>query len=147
MGSIALPIAGSVYVDTPIVIYTVQQHPVYAPLCRPLWQAAEAGSLTVVSSDLTVLETLVVPVRTGDVALQRDFEAVLFYSELSLRPITHEVLREAARLRALLPSLRTPDAIHTATATLHGCALFLTNDTSLKRIPGLSITLLDDLVG
>ena len=40
MGIMALPPVGTIYTDTQAVIYTVQQHPVYAPVCQPLWQAA-----------------------------------------------------------------------------------------------------------
>ena len=55
-------------------------------------------------------------------------------------------LREAARLRATIPGLKTPDVIHAATALLNGCALFVSNDTGFRRIPGLPLVLLDDVL-
>lgn len=63
-----------------------------------------------------------------------------------LLPITEDVLREAAHLRATIPTLKTPYAIHAATALLHGCALFVTNDTDFRRVPGLPLAILDDIV-
>ena len=36
MGAIALPPKGSVYVDTNILIYTIESHPDYFPLLSPL---------------------------------------------------------------------------------------------------------------
>lgn len=141
-----LPGSGHAYVDSPTVIYTVQNHPVYAALCRPLWHAARAGTVTVVTSELTLLETLVGPIRSGDVALRQDFEAVLLGAEVVLLAITREVLLGAARLRAEAPALRTPDAIHAATARVNGCRLILTNDRGIKRVQGLSVTVLDEVI-
>jgi predicted nucleic acid-binding protein len=40
--------------------------------------------------------------------------------------------------------LKTPDAIHAATALLAGCALFVTNDPAFKRIAGLPVGLLSE---
>ncbi len=120
MGSLTLPAAGLVYADAQIVIYSVDRHPVYAPVCDPLWQATQAGTVTVVSSELTLLETLVGPLRSGDAVLATRREAVWSQPNTRLIPVTQEVLREAARLRAGIPRLRTPDAIHAATAQRSG---------------------------
>ena len=60
-------------------------------------------------------------------------------------PITQSILEEAAKLRATL-GLRTPDAIHVATALLHSCALMVTNDTAFRRIPDLPVAVLNELV-
>jgi predicted nucleic acid-binding protein len=147
LGLVILPVSGPVYVDAQIVIYSVDRHPVYAPLCDPLWREAQAGTVTVVSSELTLLETLIGPLRSGDAALAARREGVWNRPNTSLMPVTRGVLREAARLRAIIPALRTPDAIHAATARLTGCALFLTNDQGLKRAPGLNITVLDEVLG
>lgn len=147
MGSLNLPVGGTAYVETPAIIYTVESHPAYSPLLRPLWQAAQARSLHVVTSELTLLETLVIPLRNQDQALQAAYERLLLSTpEVRLLPLTLGVLREAARLRAAVPGLRTPDALHAATALLAGCTLFLTNDGGFRRIPGLPLVLLDDVL-
>lgn len=146
MGTLTIPASGDLYTDTQALIYTVQRHPVYAPLCRPLWQAAAIGQNRIFSSDLALMETLVMPLRNADTVLQAHFERFLLHSDVTLLPITQDVLREAARLRASIPALKTPDAIHAATALLHGCVLFRTNDTGFKRIPGLPLAILDDVI-
>ncbi len=146
MGSLTLPVSGTIYVETPAVIYTIEAHPVYAPLLRPLWQAAQARSVQIVTSELTLLETLVHPLRNQDGALQAAYERLLLSTpEVTLLPIGLDVLREAARLRASIAGLRTPDALHAATALLAGCTLFLTNDAGFRRVPGLPLTILDDV--
>ena len=146
MGTLTAPAAGAIYTDTQTLIYTVQRHPIYAPLCRPIWQAAKAGRNRVVSSDLALMETLVMPLRNTDTVLQAQFERFLLHSDVMLLPITQEILREAARLRATIPSLKTPDAIHAAASILTGCTLFVTNDHGFRRVPGLPLTILDEVL-
>ena len=63
-----------------------------------------------------------------------------------LLPISRDILHEAARLRANISGLKTPDAIHAATALLHGCTLFVSNDVGFRRVPNLPLVLLDDIV-
>ena len=146
MGSLILPPSGPVYADTQIFIYSVEQHPLYAPLLRPLWSAAASGTVEVVSSELTLMETLVGPLKQGNSALEADYEQFFNCRGIRLIPITATILRAGARLRAAVPPLRTPDAIHTATAQDCQCSLLLTNDTGFRRITGLPITLLDDVL-
>lgn len=50
-----------------------------------------------------------------------------------------------ARLRAS-PGLRTPDAIHVATALEWGAQAFLTNDAGLRQAPGIEVLLLSDFL-
>ncbi len=40
MGTLVLPRSGQVYLDANPIIYSVEKHPVFGPLLRPLWQAA-----------------------------------------------------------------------------------------------------------
>jgi predicted nucleic acid-binding protein len=147
MGSLTLPGSGTVYIDTQIFIYSVEKHPDYAPLLRPLWQAVEDGRLEVVTSELTLLETLVAPLKNGDVALASAYEQMFQLGGIRLLPVSQPVLREAARLRATILPLRTPDALHAATALLSGSACFVTNDNAFRRVPGLPVILLDDARG
>ena len=146
MGSLTLPPDGDIYVDTQTIIYTVQNHPTYAPLCRPFWQAARIGRSGIFSSDLALLETMVLPLRNADTVLQSRFERFLLHSDVNLLLITQSVLLEAARLRADVPGLKTPDAIHAATALINGCILLITNDTGFRRVRGLSTIMLDDVL-
>ncbi len=143
MGRLILPASGFIYVDAQIPIYSVDSHPQYGAVCAPLWQVVSA---TIVSSELTLMETLVGPLRSGDTVKQNQREALWQQINTRLLPITQDVLREATRLRAVIPALKTPDAIHAATALLNGCVLFVSNDTGFRRIPGLPLVLLDDVL-
>jgi predicted nucleic acid-binding protein len=145
VGSLTLPASGLVYVDANPNIYTVEKHPVYGPLLVPLWQAAQAQTIEVVSSELALMETLVGPLKRGDTALEKDYEQALFGTDMRLMPITHTVLREAARLRTTT-KLKTPDALHLATAQGASCALFITNDSGFRGVAGMPLVILDDLL-
>ena len=144
MGTLILPTSGMIYADAQIAIYSSDHHPLYGPVCVPIWQVT--GTVAVVSSELILLETLVGPLRSRDTVLAANREALWQQVNTSLLPITQDVLREAARLRALIPGLKTPDAIHAATALLHDCNLFVTNDVGFRRVPGLTLAILDDIL-
>src|SRR5258708_5348686 len=77
MGALKLPTAGIVYVDTMTVIYTVERMLPYMPLLQPLWLAAQAQSVEVVSGELTLMETLVGPLKSGDTVLEATYEQML----------------------------------------------------------------------
>ena len=121
MGSLMVPSSGLVYFDTNAVIYSVEKNPVYWLILEPLWQAAKARTVDIVSSDLTLMETLVGPLKSNDTALANAYEQLFQQAQTRLLPLTQIVLREAARLRATT-KLKTPDALHLATAQLAGCA-------------------------
>ncbi|HSV13053.1 MAG TPA: PIN domain-containing protein [Tepidisphaeraceae bacterium] len=92
------------------------------------------------------MECLVAPLRVADAVLVAAYDGLFRSEELMAAGIHLDILREAARLRATFPGVRTPDAIHTATARMHNCVMFLTNDAGFRRIPGLPVVLLDDVV-
>jgi predicted nucleic acid-binding protein len=56
-------------------------------------------------------------------------------------PVTLEVARHAARLRAAY-GLRTPDAIHLATAVAAEAAEFVTTDRRLARVKEIEVRVL-----
>jgi predicted nucleic acid-binding protein len=145
MGTLNIPSSGLVYLDANPIIYSVERHPVYWPLLQPLWHAAKGKSIEILSSDLALLETLVGPLKTGNTALASAYELLFQHSQTQLLPITHAILRIAAQLRATT-KLKTPDALHAATAIDVGCALFVTNDVGYRNVPGLPIVVLDDLL-
>jgi len=145
MGALSLPASGLVYLDANSIIYTVETHPVYGPLLQPLWQAAQTRSIEVVTSELALMETLVGPLKSGNTLLEHAYEQALLGTDIRLLPITHPILRGAARLRATT-KLKTPDALHAATAQQAGCVLFVTNDGGFRNVPGLPLVILDDLL-
>jgi len=146
MGTLTLPGSDSVYVDANALIYRVENIQPYLAAMPPLWHALDAGTQTVVTSELSLLELLVKPVQQGNVLLQQLFEGILYGTPgFTCLPMTRQILATAAHLRATT-SLKTPDAIHAATALLAGCTLFVTNDSAFRRVPNLNVVILSDVV-
>ncbi len=137
--------AGPVALDSSLWIYFIEEQPLFLPLIRPLFVAAEAGELRLLTSELTLLEVLVVPYRTGDGALAARYEGLLADSRgVELVPLDRVQLRTSARLRSLHGSLKSPDAIQISAALSRGCSAFVTNDRRLPTIPGLRILQLSE---
>ena len=137
--------SGSIGLDTPVFVYLLEEHPAYLPVVRPIFEAVSDGRLSAVTSGLTLLEVLVIPLRNGDAGMAQSYEDLLGDSRgLRLATIDLEQIRGAARLRAQWPKLRTPDALQLAAALLAGCSAFVTNDRRLPSIPGLQIHQLKD---
>ena len=66
------------------------------------------------------------------------YEIFFAGKELELREVDAAVVEKATELRAAI-GLKTPDAIHAATAMLAGAAAFWTTDTSLAKSPGMTV--------
>lgn len=139
---------GPVAVDTAAFIYFIEEHPRFLPVLDPIFERVDAGRLQAVSSSLTLLEVLVVPYRTGDVALAENYERILTRGRgLRLIEIDRAQLRAGAQLRAMYPSLRVPDGLQIAAALSGGCTTFLTNDRALPGVKGLRVLQLGDFAG
>ena len=88
MGALILPPSGYVYVDANTVIYTVEQVEPFRSFLAPLWAAVLAGDISIVTSELTWLETLVKPMRDRDAALEALYRSFLSVKEVRLLPAT-----------------------------------------------------------
>ena len=140
MGSLSYPLSGPVYIDANILIYTVERVRPHVNALRAFWQWTNVQGIVVLTSELTVLESLVGPLRGNNPQLTARFRRLLFQSaNLRLIPVSRAILERAAQLRAQTPALKTPDAIHAATALEAGALTFITNDTQFRQVPGLNV--------
>ncbi len=145
MGELNLPIGSNVYIDTPLLIYTLENHPDFYPLLKPLWAKFENDRVSISTSELIITEALVSPLRSGNVVLIANYEQLIFHSGINLIPIDRSILVAATRLRVKY-KLKTPDAIHAATALSIGCNRFITNDKGFRNIAGLPTVILSELL-
>ena len=145
MGSLALPSAGLIYLDASSLIYSVERVEPYRTQLLPMWQEAQDGKLTIVSSPVLAIEALVKPLRDANKEIETQYRELFRTNAVRLLEAPYEVFEDAARLRAQT-GLAIPDAIHAATALRAGCALFITNDTDFRNVPGLPVVVLDDLL-
>ncbi|MGL4552651.1 MAG: type II toxin-antitoxin system VapC family toxin [Gemmataceae bacterium] len=141
----SVPTAGTVYVDANAVIYRVERIEPYLTASAPLWDALDLGTVCVETSELTLLEVLVKPMKDGNPSLVGLFRTVLLGTAgFAALPVSLAVLERAAVLRAS-HGLKTPDAIHAATALIHGSTLFVTNDAGFRRVTGLPVVVLSEV--
>ncbi len=146
MGELVLPASGSVYLDANGFIYSVERIDPYYTILDRLWQATKSQQIIVITSELTLLEVKVKPLKTQNTALIAAFNAILRDSpDVQMVAITRNVLEEAAVLRATL-NLKTPDALHAASARQKKCSLFVTNDKGFKQITDLPVTVLSEII-
>lgn len=78
-------------------------------------------------------EVLVGPMRSGRRAMTR-LEQFIADFAIRVEPLTADVARRAARLRATTPTLRLPDALSIALADSLGADVILTGDERWPRV-------------
>jgi predicted nucleic acid-binding protein len=101
--------------------------------------------LRAVASTVALLEVLIVPLRNGDAETAQAYRNILLNNDaMTLMLVSPEVAERAAKLRARY-TVRTPDALHLATALHAGATHFITNDTRLPALAELQVITLDSL--
>ena len=146
MGSM-IPKGSRVLLDTVALIYFLEENQRYSKKAEKIFGRIESGELQGVMANLVFAELLVPLYRSGDPQAAVGLSNRLInFRNLEVITLTTEISREAARLRADY-GLRTPDAIHGATAIITQASGILTNDKQLKALTreGLSIWLFDTL--
>lgn len=145
MGQLSFPLGAVVYLDTSPIIYSVEKHADYWQILTSLWQSLKAKEIEVLTSELTLLETLVQPIKQNNTNLVSAYETLLTKTEIKLLPINLDVLRESANLRASI-NLKTPDAIHASSAFSANCTHFVTNDDGFKRLKHIDVIILSEII-
>lgn len=134
-----------IYLDTNIWIYALEEIPEFSQPLRAIFQAIEQGSITAITSELSLAEALVQPIRNSKVNDQEMYkQAIVSNGNLQVMSIERQILIRAAQVRAET-KLKLPDAIHAATALSTQCTTFLTNDKQLRAIPNITVVLLSQL--
>ena len=137
----------TILLDSCVLIYHIEEHRCYVGLTYPILEAVTRGECQAMVSELALMEIKIGPLHYGDAHAAGDYELLLDrFPNLSLVSISRPVLNQATRLRARY-RLKTPDAIILATALGNGAILAVTNDQGWKRVEGIEVLCLNDLVG
>lgn len=145
MGRVSAELGKKVYLDTNIIIYAVEGFADLADHIQALLTALDEAEIVAVTSELTLAEVLVKPLKDQNQNVQQAYRTFLTpTTALQTVPISRNILEEAARLRAT-NRLKLPDAIHLATAYLNGCDSFLTNDDLFKSVNAANIKILSEI--
>jgi predicted nucleic acid-binding protein len=141
----ALNGVSSLGIETAPFIYFVEKNPIYVDRMRAVFQRVNSGTPQVITSVITLTEVLVMPIETGHTRYEQEYRDMLLNTDhITTLPVSVPIANRAAHLRARY-RLRTPDALHIATAIISGCDAFLTNDLDLTRVQEVRVLALDEL--
>ncbi len=130
-----------IYLDANVIIRLLEgDTATRAPLEARLLPMRGAGALFV-TSRLSRLECRVKPLRENDQQVLALYDAFFSSTEVKLLELTDIVVEKATDLRAIL-NVRTPDALHLASALLAGASTFITGDRTLTRCTEISVEVL-----
>lgn len=133
------------FLDTAPVIYYIEAHPHYIDRLDAIFDVVDQYELRVLTSPVTLAESLVLPYRLGLPHLQQSYtDFIVNGPNTYLAVIDGNVGRRAAELRARY-HLTLPDSFQLAVALSNGCDAFLTNDDVFRRVTELRMLILDDL--
>ena len=132
-----------VYLDACAVIYLLESVEPFSKNARHFLVRNADAVLCV--SPLVRMEVLIKPLRESSIQLVADYEDFLAAQHwLSINDSTFDL---ALKLR-VQHGLKTPDALHLATAIQHSCNEFWTNDDRLNRSVGsLAVNMFADVEG
>jgi predicted nucleic acid-binding protein len=132
-----------VYFDTNIFIYAFESTVLYRAQLASLADVLDEEKCVVFTSEFTLSEILTKPFRDNMLEAAAGYREMLEDSTIRLAPITRSILIRSAMLRGQL-GLKTPDAVHVATAVDSGCSAFLTNDSAIRLPKSIELVLFSD---
>lgn len=121
-----------VYPDTNVLIYLIENRLGHANKVRAHIYPTYEEFPVLVFSELTRLECLVQPMRTGDSHVLAAYEILFSNCDYRFSPLDRQSFEIATQLR-VQHGLKTPDALHLAAAIHAGCNEFWTNDQRLAK--------------
>lgn len=132
--------------DTMVFIYHFEENKIYSPLTFSIFESLEKGNFNAITSILTLLEILVKPKRESNLILTERYK-ILFetFPNLQVKALDENIADVASSLKANY-NINTPDAIQVATSLEAQADVFITNDTSLKKITEIKVLLLSEML-
>lgn len=123
-------------VDSAPIIYVLEDHPEFAAVFRPVFEAHAKGLVRFAVTTVTLAEVLTGPLSKGDEVLVEKYRATLrswFVVDLDA-----ETAESAARLRAAL-KLKLADAVQAASALAIGADALVTHDRDFSSLRDLRV--------
>lgn len=132
--------------DTNILIYHLEENPSFVDFTTHLFDRIECGKLHAVVSALALHEILAGVNKAGFAERGPQISnLILSFPNLAVVPFDAEMAVVSGSLRARY-GLRTPDAIHAATAIRRGADAFVTNDDGFRKVRELKVRMPGDRI-
>jgi predicted nucleic acid-binding protein len=129
--------------DTNIIIYYIEEHPIFLEKVEPLIDRIIEGKAIGITSYVTLLELLVKPIKEERFDLVEQYKTILM-TQLEMVPLDESVSLRAAELRAKY-GIKTPDAIQLASVIFKNGDVFITNDGRLDAVEEIKVLTVNDL--
>lgn len=129
-----------------VFIYHFEENQAYSPLTFSIFESLEKGNFKGITSILTFLEILVKPKKENNLLLTERYK-LLFetFPNLQVKTLNENIADIASSLRANY-NINTPDAIQIATSLEAKADIFITNDSTLKKISEIKVLLLSEML-
>jgi len=133
--------------DTSVFIYHIEENKRYLPLTKIILESLlPDGRIEAVCSSLVISELLVRPLKEKRFDLLLSYKAlVVGFPNLKTIPLDNTIAEQTAYFRATY-NLRTPDAVHIATAYSNKAEVIIGNDRRWKSIKEIEVILLNNFV-
>ncbi len=131
----------SVFLDSNIIIYLIEQTPHFGALVTKRIEDLIAQEQRLLASGLVQMECSVRPFRMNDAITLAAYDGYFDSEDVDVAPITDLTCRLASVIRAR-HNFRPMDSLHLAAAIENRCELFLTHDTRLQRFPDIHVEVL-----
>jgi len=129
------------YLDANVFIYGVEGFKPYDKFLRAFFELIDNGQIRATTSEITLAEVLVAPIRDTRQDLAAIYEEMLSSAgPINVLPAGREILIESAAIRAR-SSAKPLDAIHIATAGSARASFFISDDRRLNPAPIKKVTL------
>jgi predicted nucleic acid-binding protein len=145
MNTITASIKGKrVYFDANAIIYYLEQLEPFYEIVQPLFESIGMGEIQAYTSEFTLTEMLIKPMKENAIELVQDIKDLLLDPDLFALTKTHQELFIKAAQLGGRHGLRSADAIHFASAVENHCHYFVTNDKKFKSQEGLQVLIVKD---
>lgn len=122
-----------VFIDTTPIIYLLDNDMNFGEKTCKIFSSLSERNVKFFSSVVTASEYLVYPYRMKNESRIKAFWDLVDENKMILYSINFREAIKAAKIRAEYKYFKQMDSFQLATAVLHGCDLFLTNDNQLKQ--------------
>ena len=117
-----------IYIDTNIFIYFMEVNDEFSNKTRSIIKYLHANKIEIVTSELTIAECLVKPIKENSIALVSLYlELLQNKARFSVIPVSKTILMESAKVKAETNG-DLPDCIHLATARFSRCKHIFSHD-------------------
>lgn len=129
------------YLDANVFIYAVEGFEPYDEFLRRLFAVVESSAVHVMTSEITLAEVLVAPLRYDRPDLASVYRELLaIEGRVEVLSVSRDILLQSAAIRAR-SNAKPIDAIHVATAMTGASDIFISDDRRLNPAPLTKMTL------